>query len=47
MTAILANPATPLILAALIAPAAIWSGWTAIRMTLHAPAGVDPEETTP
>jgi hypothetical protein len=45
MTAILANPATPLILAAMIAPVTVWAGWTAVRMSLHTPADVDPEET--
>jgi len=45
MNAILANPATPLILAALVLPFAIWFGWTAWRMTLRAPADDDLEET--
>lgn len=41
MKAILANPATPLILAAMISPVTMWAGWTGFRMSLHPTADTD------
>ena len=45
MSAILANPLTPLILATLVLPITIWSGWTGFRMSLHTPIVYTESET--
>jgi hypothetical protein len=46
MTAIMANPATPLYIAVPLIIFAVWMGWTAARLSFNAPADDDPEETT-